>query len=164
MPPWVSQLIFPWVICVATAAALIYYGMWPQALIVAIVGVVGTVLTRHRHRAPIVTTPRSMQYSSTRSLTSVSLDNDRPLIGLTRDAEKTQYVWLIPDVGDGDWGYALSRADAKRRTRPVVSIVSKGEIDRLSRIWRLRLLPQDEYSDEVYRIHFGRFSFAEIID
>jgi hypothetical protein len=154
---WVRQLIVPWLVCALAIPYLLYWGAWIQAIVVASVAIVGTVVTRRRHRIPTVSPTTSLQYSRRRAPTQIDEDAARPLVGLVRQKDGVRYVWLIPRLPDGEWGYLWSGEKGRGRSaRPAAETVTADPIDYLAASWDLRVLPQDTYSDEVWRLHFGR--------
>lgn len=157
IPGWVRQLLFPWTVCALVIPFLLYWGAWPQAIAVALVAVIGTSVVRHKDRVPTITAEKSVEYSSPRAPTKIAIDGERPLLGVVDRDGDCRYVWLIPNLSDAEWGYQWSRGQLGRRsTRPVVETVSAKEIDALAARWGLRVLQQGAYSDEAWRLHFGR--------
>jgi hypothetical protein len=154
---WVRQLIFPWAVCVLLIPFLLYWGAWPQATAVALVAVVGTFVVYRKRSVPTVTPERSAEYSVRRAPTRIIVDDERPLVGVFREDGEFRYVWLIPDLPDDEWGYLWSTEIGRRESgRAAVETVSSRQIDVLATRWGLRILPQGAYSDEAWRIYFGR--------
>jgi hypothetical protein len=152
----VRQLIAPWIVCVIVVALLLYQGAWPQALAVVVVAAIGTAATRYRHRVPTVSVKKSLQQGVRRLPSSLSIDEAKPLVAVSKHGTSVSYVWLIPDVADDEWGYMWSKAGMSRRPGSSELItVSTKQIDSLAEKWKLRVIPQGTYSDELWRLHFG---------